>query len=106
VVSQVLMLYIVVLLCKGSWDQAVINLDVTAPVTGAPMAIVYAAGIVFSVLAAVIIALDLWRLLTGRLTEDELVMVQESEEAVQMKQILDQADAADAADLGSTGRRA
>ena len=38
VVSQVLMLYIVVLLCKGSWDQAVINLDVTAPVTGAPMA--------------------------------------------------------------------
>ncbi|WP_454757569.1 TRAP transporter small permease [Cupriavidus campinensis] len=106
VVSQVLMLYIVVLLCKGSWDQAVINLDVTAPVTGAPMAIVYAAGIVFSVLAAVIIALDLWRLLSGRLTEDELVMVQESEEAVQMKQILDQADAADAADLGSTGRRA
>ena len=49
VVSQVLMLYIVVLLCKGSWDQAVINLDVTAPVTGASMAIVYAAGIVFSV---------------------------------------------------------
>ncbi len=33
-------------------------------------------------------------------------MVQESEEAVQMKQILDQADAADAAHLGSTGRRA
>ncbi|MGO4762514.1 TRAP transporter small permease [Cupriavidus sp. 2KB_3] len=106
VVSQVLMLYIVVLLCKGSWDQAVINLDVTAPVTGASMAIVYAAGIVFSVLAGVIIALDLWRLLSGRLAEDELVMVQESEEAVQMKQILDQADAVDAADLGSTGRRA
>lgn len=103
VVSQVLMLYIVVLLCKGSWDQAVINLDVTAPVTGASMAIVYAAGIVFSVLAGVIIALDLWRVLSGRLSEDELVMVQESEEAVQMKQILDQADAVDAA---GTGRRA
>lgn len=109
VVSQVLMLYIVVLLCKGSWDQAVINLDVTAPVTGASMAIVYAAGIVFSVLAGVIIALDLWRLLSGRLAEDELVMVQESEEAVQMKQILDQADAVDAVgakDLDASGRRA
>ena len=103
VISQMLMLYIVVLLCKGSWDQAVINLDVTAPVTGASMAIVYAAGIVFSVLAGVIIALDLWRVLSGRLSEDELVMVQESEEAVQMKQILDQADAVDAA---GTGRRA
>jgi len=103
VISQMLMLYIVVLLCKGIWDQAVINLDVTAPVTGASMAIVYAAGIVFSVLAGVIIALDLWRVLSGRLSEDELVMVQESEEAVQMKQILDQADAVDAA---GTGRRA
>jgi TRAP-type C4-dicarboxylate transport system permease small subunit len=93
VVSQVLMLYIVVLLCKGSWDQAVINLDVTAPVTGASMAIVYASGIVFAVLAAIIIALDLFRVLTGKLGEDELVMIQESEEAVQMKQILDDADA-------------
>lgn len=97
IVSQLLMLYIVVLLFKGSWDQAVINADVTAPVTGASMAIVYASGIVFAVLAGIIIALDLFRVLTGRLGEDELVMIQESEEAVQMKQILDDADAVDGA---------
>ena len=52
------------------------------------MAIVYASGIVFAVLAAFILALDLFRLLTGRLSDDDLVMVQESEEAVQLQQIL------------------
>jgi TRAP-type C4-dicarboxylate transport system permease small subunit len=52
------------------------------------MAIVYASGIVFAVLAAFILALDLYRLLTGQLADEELVMVQESEEAVALQQIL------------------
>lgn len=92
VLGQILMLYIVGLMFKGSWEQAVINADVSAPVSGAPMAIVYASGIVFSVLAGLIIALDLYRVLTGKLADDALIMVQESEEAVQLKQILNKAD--------------
>lgn len=100
VAGQILMLYIVGLMLKGSWEQAVINADVTAPVSGLPMAIVYVSGIVFSVLAGLIIALDLYRVLTGRLDDDELIMVQESEEAVQLKQILGEPD------NGAPGRRA
>ena len=42
VVGQLLMLYITWLLFKGSLDQTRINLDVEAPVTGAPLAVVYA----------------------------------------------------------------
>jgi TRAP-type C4-dicarboxylate transport system permease small subunit len=91
VVGQVIMLYIVGLMFKGSWEQAVINADVSAPVSGLPMAIVYASGLVFSALAGLIIALDLYRVLTGKLHERDLIMVQESEEAVQLKQILDDA---------------
>ena len=87
-VGHVVMLYIVWLLFQGSVAQARINWDVTAPTTGASMAIVYAAGIVFAVLAAVILALDLYRLLSGQLADADLVMVQESEEAVQLQQIL------------------
>ncbi|HSI58625.1 MAG TPA: TRAP transporter small permease [Ideonella sp.] len=86
--GHVVMLYIVWLLFQGSLAQTRINWDVTAPVTGASMAVVYTAGIVFSVCAALILALDLYRLLRGQLTEAELVMVQESEEAVQLQQIL------------------
>ena len=89
IIGQLLMLYIVWLLLIGSWEQAVINAEVSAPVSGAPVAIVYAAGVVFSVLAGLIIVADLYRVLTGKLNKDELIMIQESEEAVQLQGILD-----------------
>ncbi|MCZ2495802.1 TRAP transporter small permease subunit [Xylophilus sp. Kf1] len=94
VAGHLLMLFIVWLLFSGSVAQARINWDVTAPVTGAPMAIVYFAGIVFAVCAAGLLLLDLFRLLTGRLSDDQLVLVQESEEAVQLQQILGEPQAA------------
>lgn len=89
--GHLVMLYIVWLLFQGSVAQARINWDVTAPTTGAPMAIVYVASIVFSVLAAIVLALDLYRMSTGQLSDAELVMVQESEESVQLQQILGEA---------------
>ena len=92
-VGHVVMLYIVWLLFQGSVAQARINWDVTAPTTGFSMAIVYAAGIVFAVLAGVILLIDLVRMLSGQLTDAELVMVQESEEAVQLQQILGEVSA-------------
>ena len=52
------MLYITWLLFQGSLAQAKINLDVEAPVTGASVAIFYAAGIVFAVSAGVILLLE------------------------------------------------
>ncbi|MFX8036031.1 hypothetical protein ABTK80_20635, partial [Acinetobacter baumannii] len=55
---------------------------------GASMAIVYAAGAVFAVCAALILLTDGVRLLTGRLSVDELVAIQESEEAGALAQAL------------------
>lgn len=80
VLGQVLMLYITWLFFQGSWQQTVINWDVEAPVTGASTAIFYASGVVFSVCAAGLIVLQLLRVLSGQLSEDELVMIKESEE--------------------------
>ena len=79
IVGQLLMLYITWLLFKGSLDQARINWAVEAPVTGASMAIVYASGIVFAVSAAVLLLRDIWRALSGQMSEAELVMVKEEE---------------------------
>ena len=81
VAGQALMLYINWLLFSGALAQARINWDVQAPVTGASMAVFYGAGIVFSVSAAALILREMWRALTGRLSDAELVMVKESEEA-------------------------
>jgi TRAP-type C4-dicarboxylate transport system permease small subunit len=89
--GQVLMLYATWLLLQGSWQQAAINAEVEAPVSGASMAIFYAPGVVFAVSAGLMLAIDLWRTLSGQLRDDELVMVQESEDLAQVGELhLDQ----------------
>ena len=80
VLSQLLMLWMTWLIFSGSLAQARINADVEAPVTGLPMAIVYASGIAFAVPAALLLLRELWRTVSGQLRDDELVMVQESED--------------------------
>ena len=94
--SQLLMLYMLWLLLQGSIVQTRINWDVEAPVTGLSMAIVYSVGIVFAVGGGLLLLIDIGRLLTGRLREDELVAVQESEEAAALAQVLGHAQASQA----------
>ena len=78
--SQLLMLGCTVLLFQGSLAQVKINLEVEAPVTGAPMAVVYAAGMAFAVPAIGLLLWQLWRTLSNRVADHELLMVQESED--------------------------
>jgi TRAP-type transport system small permease protein len=92
VAGHVLMLYMTWLFLKGSWQQASLNMDVEAPVTGASMAIFYGSGVVFSICAGLLLVLQLARLVTGRLGEQELVMVKESEEQAEFEAL--QADLA------------
>ncbi|WP_105382735.1 TRAP transporter small permease [Neorhizobium alkalisoli] len=68
---------IIIILCSaiffwGTWNQLPINASMVAPVTGLSMAWVYGIGF-FTGAGCTIIALErLVRLLTGRVTEDEL----------------------------------
>lgn len=74
-----LMLYICWLIFSGSWQQAVINLHVVAPASGMSMALFYAAGLVFGAGAAATLLYELYLLLRGRLGDDDLVMVKDSD---------------------------
>jgi TRAP-type transport system small permease protein len=65
-IGLVAMLYVVWLLIRGSYAQMLINADTTAPVTGASVAIFYASGVFFSIPAALLLALELWRTLAGK----------------------------------------
>jgi TRAP-type transport system small permease protein len=84
-IGQALMLYITWLILSGSWQQAKINWDVEAPVTGASVALFYGAGIVFAVSAGLLLMREMYRALTGQLSEKDLVMVTESEEAAELE---------------------
>lgn len=86
--SHVLMLFIVALLFVGALDQTRINWRVEAPASGLPMGVMHLAALVFAVLAAAVLLLGLWKVLAGKLSDAELVMIQESEEAAQIKHVL------------------
>ena len=79
-ISYALMLWCTWLLFSGALAQSRINWDVDAPVTGASMAIFYASGVVFAVAAGLLLALDLWRIVSGQMPDSELMRVSESEE--------------------------
>jgi len=87
VLGHVLMLYITWLVFSGSLAQVKINWEVEAPVTGASVGIFYSAGVVFAVSAGVLLLRGLWRVLAGQISEDELVMVKESEEAGELEEL-------------------
>ena len=79
--SLLLMLYCLWLLFKVSYEQSVINWDTTSAVMEVSLSWFYASGMVFAVLSAPILLGDLWRLLSGQIDDDHLVLMQESEEA-------------------------
>ena len=93
VLAQVAMLYVSWLLLKGSWAQMVINADTEAPVTGASVGIFYASGVLMGGSAIAILLRDLLRTLFVPLTDNELVMVQESEELAALQHRAEDASA-------------
>jgi TRAP-type transport system small permease protein len=106
VLSQALMLYATWLFLDGSWQQTQISIKVnaTAPVTGMSMGWFYGTGVFFSVCVGLVLMGDLYRVLAGQLRDDELVMVKESEDLVEVKELRNELDragrsATDSADL-------
>jgi TRAP-type transport system small permease protein len=92
-IAETLMLYSVWLIFSGSWSQVAISREVEAPVTGWSMAWLPAAGVVFAVSAAVFHVLKLAKLATGKLRDEDLVTVQESEDLAHIKSKAEQEDA-------------
>jgi TRAP-type C4-dicarboxylate transport system permease small subunit len=84
-IAETLMLYSVWLIFSGSWSQVVISREVEAPVTGWSMAWLPAAGVVFAVSAAIFHLLKLAKLASGKLRDEDLVTVQESEDLAHIK---------------------
>lgn len=80
VLGHLLMLFVCWLLFKGALDQVKINWDSTSAAMEVSMAIFYGCGMVFAVSGAVILLNHLWRLVTGQLSEKELIGIRESEE--------------------------
>ena len=86
-VSQLLMLYVTWLLLSGSVEQTSINWDVTAPASGLSTGWFYGAGVVFAVSTGFILLYELYRTVSGKLSDADLIMVKESEEQEQFEEL-------------------
>lgn len=105
VASNLLMLYAVWLFAAGSWQQTIINIENRAPATGLSSGIYYGVGIFFSVFAAMIIIHHLYQVLTGRMTEEELIQIKESEDVVDVDEVRRGAEQQAGASASSPGKR-
>ena len=79
--SLLLMVYCLWLIFKGSYAQFLVNKDSESPVMEASMGWFYACGMAFSALSLPILLVDIYRLVTGQIDDDHLMLIQESEEA-------------------------
>lgn len=76
--THLLVLYAVWLFASGSWTQTLIGMNNISPMTRLPVAVFSAAGLVGSLAMGVLYAVDLFRVLTGKMRDDDLVHVQET----------------------------
>ena len=79
--SLMLMLYCLWLLFSGALEQFKVNVDSVSPVMELSMGWFYASAIAFAVLGAPILLMDLFRLVTGQIDDEHLLLIQESEES-------------------------
>ena len=87
IVSQVLMLFVTWLFLQGSWEQTLINLDVRSPSAGISMGLFYGVGLIFSISVGVMLLYDFYRVVTGRMSEAEMIQVKESEELEEVEEL-------------------
>ena len=80
VLSHLIMICCVLLFMSGAYDQTIINIGVEAPASGLSSGFFYGVGLFFGVPALLILAYDLYMMVSGQLKDEELVRIRESEE--------------------------
>ena len=79
-ISEALMLWCNGLLILGTWKMHDLQVTNVSPVVGISMIWIYAIGYVVGAVMSLFNLHVLWRIVTGRITDDELVQVRESED--------------------------
>lgn len=109
VVSDLLMLVAVGMLFRGSWKQTIINLPTRSPVSEVPLALIYIVGLVASVLMAVLILRNLYKVLFVGADDRDLTLSVESEDLAGLEHssatFLDKKNDATRAGTGQSGGR-
>ena len=82
-ISHLIMIAIMALFVQGSWQQTLINLGNAAPASGISLGALYGVGILFGVIAILVLLGDLYCIVVGRLTH---TLASEADEALEEAQ--------------------
>ncbi|WP_180955185.1 TRAP transporter small permease [Peribacillus deserti] len=82
VVSDLLIIFVLVLLLDGSWKMTLMNIDSVTPAVGMPLALVYGTGLVVAVSMAIITINNIYRIIFNKVTDEELNAINDSEEMI------------------------
>ena len=84
--SDILMLAAVGLLFHGSWKQTVITVSTRSPVSEVPLALIYVAGLVASVMMGILLLRNLYKVMFVGAADKDLVLGVESEDLAGLQQ--------------------
>lgn len=91
VLVNLLILYGLWLLGSGSWTQTLIGMDTTTPMAGMPIGLFALAGLTAAVGMAALYVFDTFRVITGRVADEELDQFAEGEGQGEVEQALEDA---------------
>ena len=85
-INNLIVLAVLCLIVVGAWEYMSVTNGVRSPALNLPLSFVYSSGFIACFGMAVIALHNLWRLITGRLNENDLVMISGSEEDQKVEQ--------------------
>ena len=100
VFTSILLLGVCVLIFKGSLKQTVINMGTAFPATGLPVAIQYAVGLVASVGIGVYLIRNIYVVLSGQASEQDLVTVHGSLDEIETVSLEEKGESNDSGKKG------
>ena len=103
ILSHILMLGIVGVFLYGSFALLMINFDNVTPVSGVSLAWYYSAAIFFSVTALPILFYHLYKALSGRISDAELIAIKESEDDADLDEIMKDLEHVNSPNLNGKG---
>ncbi|MBM7691533.1 TRAP-type C4-dicarboxylate transport system permease small subunit [Peribacillus deserti] len=81
-ISDLIILFVLILVLDGSWKMTVMNMESVTPAVGMPLALVYGTGLVVAVSMAFITINNMYRIVFNKVTDEELNAINDSEEMI------------------------
>jgi TRAP-type transport system small permease protein len=82
VISDLLILFVLLLILDGSWKMTILNLHSVTPAVGMPLSLIYGTGILVSVSMGMITINNIYRIIFNKIADDELIAINDSEEMI------------------------